>query len=95
LFTRSLLNKHYKGSFHTRRERLIRAFNAVKKAAASRESVSCCESRSYKTVVKFLQHADVLHSLAVWDAKLVAVEDQEEEEVEDVTDDSDDMLLNL
>jgi hypothetical protein len=31
----------------------------------------------------------------VWDAKLVAVEDQEEEEVEDVTDDSDDMLLNL
>jgi hypothetical protein len=31
----------------------------------------------------------------VWDAKLVAIKDQEEEEAEDVTDDSDDMLLNL
>ena len=64
---RAQLEKHMQGKLHTRREKLVRAFNELKIARCT-GSATCplCPNRSYKSAAKWLVHVERHHQEELW-----------------------------
>ena len=64
---RAQLEKHMQGKLHTRREKLVRAFNELKIAGCTGStSRPLCPDRSYRTAAKWLVHVERRHREKLW-----------------------------